>query len=858
MVNTSNSRRNGDMNGKFTNQQQQQIDMDVQNSKTVESLLGPLIDQINCMSLSSNGASGSQAVSNNSSNIFSSSRKGRSKRAQYLMESLIESIETFLRQSSEIAQENPEISNELMQSIGEIRNAGNVVVEAARDFVNEPISAPKRQMLVKASHDLLGYIARLLALADVIDMNSIMRSIEVIQQDLQQLKASSNQDELMHHFKSYTRNLAELNCIAGKRQMFLDDVKLKDEMASARTTLKQNSVKLLTSSKTLIRHPELSAAQANHEFIFKELFDSLEKIHGISTHQITSENIKHLYDEAASLATALDDLDRQVVSLTPTQFNESRMRPKMETQLENIISAVALMADSESTRPSRRDRIVNECNLLRQGLQDLLNTYAAFVARQCGQDQIEMATSDMIKLTKTLRKQLRKAVIDHVSDSFIETNLPLESLIESAKCSGGDEKQLNECAQIFVDHAEKLLEVSSMACSMSNNLDGIKLVRMAAIQVQLLSPQIVNAARILCSRASSKVALENMDVFREAWLRAIKLLTDSVDDLITINEFLSVGENHILDDLNRCVMCVRETDPDTLDRIAGVIRGRCSRVCQVVLAESDLYEPDEVINKIMETVFTLRDQLIPNFAHLVQYAVQALTTQKDPDDNGFIEASRLVYDGVHDVRNAVLMLYDHGYESDSEIEEYDESNYGTLSANPNHSNNGQYWSSDQRYRAENDPEPLKEDQLKNVPQEHREQIKKQLESFRQEKKNFDREVLKWDDKGNDIIVLAKQMCVIMMEMTDFTRGRGPLKDTKDIIAAAKKISECGTKLEKLAGDVAEECPESQSKRELHAYLKPIPLFCNQLNIASKVKANVIDVSGEPIITGVIYTFKLIV
>lgn len=34
---------------------------------------------------------------------------------------------------------------------------------------------------------------------------------------------------------------------------------------------------------------------------------------------------------------------------------------------------------------------------------------------------------------------------------------------------------------------------------------------------------------------------------------------------------------------------------------------------------------------------------------------------------------------------------------------------------------------------------------------------------------FEREVGKWDDAGNDIIVLAKYMCMIMMEMTDFTR-----------------------------------------------------------------------------------------
>ena len=258
----------------------------------------------------------------------------------------------------------------------------------------------------------------------------------------------------------------------------------------------------------------MSAAQANHDFVYKELFEALDKIHGIATGQITAENIKHLYDEAASLAAALDDLDKQIVSIQPAQFNEARMRLKLETQLENIISAVALMADSESTRPGRRDRIVNECNVLRQGLQDLLNAYASYSARKCAPEQIELATSEMARLTKNLRKQLRKAVIDHVSDSFIETNLPLESLIEAARQSsaGGDEKQLAECAQVFADHAEKLLEVSSMACSMSNNLEGIKLVRMAAIQVQLLSPQVVNAARVLCSRGNSKVGMENMEV----------------------------------------------------------------------------------------------------------------------------------------------------------------------------------------------------------------------------------------------------------------------------------------------------------------------------------------------------------
>ena len=96
---------------------------------------------------------------------------------------------------------------------------------------------------------------------------------------------------------------------------------------------------------------------------------------------------------------------------------------------------------------------------------------------------------------------------------------------------------------------------------------------------------------------------------------------------------------------------------------------------------------------------------------------------------------------------------------------------------------------------------------------------------------------KWDDNGNDVIVLAKHMCMIMMEMTDFTRGKGRLKTTMDVITAAKGISEAGTKLDKLARLIADQCPESTTKKDLLAYLQRIALYCHQLNITSKVTSN---------------------
>ena len=62
-----------------------------------------------------------------------------------------------------------------------------------------------------------------------------------------------------------------------------------------------------------------------------------------------------------------------------------------------------------------------------------------------------------------------------------------------------------------------------------------------------------------------------------------------------------------------------------------------------------------------------------------------------------------------------------------------------------------------------------QDMMRRLPKEEREQIELQVEGFKKTKRDFEREVLKWDDRGNDIIVLAKKMCIIMMEMTDFTR-----------------------------------------------------------------------------------------
>ncbi|XP_011440179.1 catenin alpha-2-like isoform X2 [Crassostrea angulata] len=772
----------------------------------------------------------------------SNKKKGRSKKAHVLSAAVQKATENFIARGEEIANENPDIRVDMMAAVDEVRKTGEVMRDSSTEFAADPCSLSKRGAMVRAARALLSAVTRLLILADMVDVHLLLKSLRMVEGDLDRVRNATSQQELMSSFKDLGESLVDLAQRAAQRQNDLKDPRRRDDLAAARAVLKKNSMMLLTTSKAYVRHPELAPAKSNRDYAYQQLVDAVNTISGVA--QASGASDAHPYEGAGELASALDELMQKII-MDPLTYNEVRTRPSLEERLESIISGAALMADSSCTRDDRRERIVQECNAVRQALQDLLTEYmnncrkphtSKFKSQQGRSevsDDLQRAIDNMERKTKDLKRQLRKAVVDHVSDSFLETNVPLLVLIEAAKA--GDERGVEEYAQVFADHANKLVEVANLACSMSSNAEGVKMVRLTAAELESLCPQVINAARILASRPRSKVAQENMDVFKDAWEREVRILTDAVDDITTIHDFLAVSESHILEDVNKCVVALQEGDADTLDRTAGAIRGRSSRVCNVVTAEMENYEAGAYVDRVMEAVVMLRDQVMPNFAEKVEVAVDALSYNppREVDENEFIDASRLVYDGVRDIRQAVLLDRTE-VETDSEVED---DPYETRSKSS--------------YMTGMDDDLGKSDRamMRQLPAEEREQIQMQVQEFLADKMKLDREVAKWDDSGNDIIVMAKQMCMIMMEMTDFTRGRGPLKSTMDVINAAKKISEAGIQLDKLAKQIADQCPDSASKKDLLAYLQRIALYCQQLNITSKVKADVQNVSGELIVSG---------
>lgn len=163
--------------------------------------------------------------------------------------------------------------------------------------------------------------------------------------------------------------------------------------------LKKHSTMLLTASKVYVRHPELDLAKVNRDFILKQVCDAVNTISDVA--QGKSSQPTDVYSGAGELAAALDDFDvstymidekniikllklflffQEGIVIDPMTYSEKRSRQLLEERLESIISAAALMADADCTRDERRERIVAECNAVRQALQDLLSEYMSNVS----------------------------------------------------------------------------------------------------------------------------------------------------------------------------------------------------------------------------------------------------------------------------------------------------------------------------------------------------------------------------------------------------------------------------------------------------------------------------------------------
>ena len=89
-----------------------------------------------------------------------------------------------------------------------------------------------------------------------------------------------------------------------------------------------------------------------------------------------------------------------------------------------------------------------------------------------------------------------------------------------------------------------------------------------------------------------------MEMFRDTWEKHVRLLTEAVDEITTIEDFLAVSENHILEDINLCIQAMVERNPDRMS-IDFLFKKEIIvffvSFSQVLIVQQELFEDDQVV-----------------------------------------------------------------------------------------------------------------------------------------------------------------------------------------------------------------------------------------------------------------------
>lgn len=804
-------------------------------TKSVEKILSPLIDELILLTQGSDV-----------------NRPRTNKSGATLLSNLQTELQNFLSKAefvlSNYSIERGDEIQQLSELIEEVNENGRQMVVRGSEFVNDTGHPVKRTTANEAAKDLLISIIRLLIVVDHIDVQKIIEKVDKAKASLDMLDNCRDMHEVIDRYSKFCSEIEEITSVTKKRVKDLKNPNDIIDLQAVFSSIYMNKHPLLTTTKTYLKYPQSDKAKEMKNNIYNEIRKNLNNIEDILNDKgewnPNNGGMSH-FGNIDKLIQELDNFQHNVY-MEPYSFREHLHRPLFEEQVEKIVDMCAEIADSEYTREEKKNKITIGCNELRFALQELIGEYVNCRSKSESTVELDLAMVYLGKKIRDLRRHLRRAAVDYASDVLLDTQSPLIRLIEAA--SSGNRNDTVKEGKNFKDFVQEVIKVSELCSRMSNNIEGIRNVRFCAFQIKRLSPEIINAAFLLCDNPNSKEIQENMETFKNIWLNKMDLLTMAIDSLMSVDDFLAVSESRIDDDFKSTIEGIVSSNIYTLHKATGDIHGRSLRVCDVVEAEMALIPPTEYSETVKKAAKILRDNVLPQFTNHSKEITQRIL---DHQENGheidknsmideMIDACGLVHNAVKNVRHALLMNRN-PEDIDSDIE-YEED--GMTTTIPD--SRSQVSDGDNQQRV-----------MRHLPEEDKKKIQEQIDVFKLAQKKFEHEVGKWDETGNDIIALAKHMCMIMMNMTDFTRGRGPYKKTSDVIRAAQEISDAGNKLNALARQIGNECVESETKKDLFAYLQRIILYCQQLNITSRVKAEVQEIGNELKVSGLDSAMSLI-
>lgn len=459
-----------------------------------------------------------------------------------------QAVGNFVSVGESIADENPEIKNEMCEACHEARQAGACI----QKLTATPDSCPghtksfkEKTAMVRAARQLLSAITRVLLLADKVVVKQLLAAKDRVLASLLKLERVYNFTDFMEAFSQFGNEMVRLAQITGERQNDLKSDKQRAQMGAARAVLEKATMMLLTSSKTCLRHPDCQASKQNRAGVFAQMRRALDMIQQIVTNGVTcSDSLSPTVngDSGIGLATAqptasrvLKDFD-DLCELTRITLVELSTQDKLNSALELIVETSQDFTDSAYTSHENRERILDLCDQLRAQLVNLINVGTNLDQKEnlSSNQELETAIIKTIEASKNLHKQLQDTTMDQASELF-KINED-HDLLKGLKLHGlaGRPDKVDELSVKFREHAEQLEEVCKLLRHIANTGPLIITAEHNESVIRTTCPLILYAAQTLAQYPSSRIAEGNLDVFSKTWeaqINELSILVKEVNDV---------------------------------------------------------------------------------------------------------------------------------------------------------------------------------------------------------------------------------------------------------------------------------------------------------------------------------------
>lgn len=717
----------------------------------------------------------------------------------------------------------------LIRSLDQVKNLTPVLISGVKIFITAKETSTgfteaqnNRDFVVRKMSDEIHEIIRVLQLTtydeeewDADDLTVMKKAQCAIEGKLQQAAdwlqdpaalVGSAGDKALHQILEDARKIAERCSNPNERDSILRTVGDIESMANTLAELRQQGKGSSPQAMSLAR----------------EIQNKLRDLTQLTQNGIVNTERSGVRKPAPTVSGKVEQAQRWLV-------NPGLDDKGLGEQATRMVVAEGRKVAESLTGPQRAEllRLCDETEILTNQLSDLIRR------GQGNSPQAQACARHLSEKLHALKNKIGEGLVNQVAEDFIDMTTPLKQLSDAAMAPlgvPGREQNFDERARNFLTQSSKLSDTANMVATAGGccNKKTVEAIFATSAQANDLSPQVVNAAKIVLINPENQAAVDHFDLLKKQWTENMERLRTLVDEATDTEAFIRATEVGIKKDTEKVEDGIRAVSPQMVVANASNIARRANRVLQVAQQEAENSEDPAFVEKVNQSSDILKSSITP----MVQQAKAVSMNPKDPAAaNNWRKENNNLISAVGQVRESVTVspktsdLYGQPFPQPPDMSQLHISDAPPRPPLPHET------------VPPRPPPPETDDEDESafpMPQAN--------QPIMMAAHDLHMETKQWSSKDNEIIVAAKKMALLLAKLSHLVRGEGGSK--KDLIATAKAIAEASEEVTRLAKNLAAECTDKRMRTNLLQVCERIPTIGTQLKILSTVKATMLGAQGS--------------